>query len=76
MGCYDATDALRARENEKSIYRAEILSFPNRRSSGHYTQYSMEEYQAAWLRKSRGRGNVTIVYNYDPPGNVMGQKPH
>jgi len=75
-GYYGAADAVRAWESEKSLYHGESLSPSNWYPSGHYTQLVWKNTSQIGCAKAECRGNVIVVCNYDPPGNVMGQKPY
>jgi pathogenesis-related protein 1 len=75
-GYYGVEDAARAWEREKSLYHGEPLNSSNWYPSGHYTQLIWKNTSQIGCAKAECRGSVIVVCNYDPPGNVMGQKPY
>jgi len=75
-GYYSVTDAVRAWEKEKSLYHGAPLNASNWYPSGHYTQLVWKNTRQIGCAKAECRGNVIVVCNYDPPGNVLGQKPY
>ena len=75
-GYHGVEDAVRAWEGEKSGYHGATLNPSNWYPSGHYTQMVWKNTSRVGCAKAECRGNVIIVCNYDPPGNVLGQKPY
>lgn len=75
-GYYGVADAVRAWESEKSMYHGKPLDSSNWYPSGHYTQMVWRSTTHIGCAKTECRGNVIIVCNYDPPGNILGQKPY
>lgn len=75
-GYYGVADAVRSWESEKSLYHGAPLNSSNWYPSGHYTQMVWGSTSHIGCAKAECRGNVIVVCNYDPPGNVMGQKPY
>ena len=76
VGYHGVVDAVRAWESEKSVYHGEALTSSNWYPSGHYTQMVWKNTSKIGCAKAECRGNVIVVCNYDPPGNVLGQKPY
>jgi len=76
VGYHGVADALRAWEREKSLYHGEAINASNWYPSGHYTQMVWKGTSHIGCAKAECRGNVIVVCNYDPPGNVLGQKPY
>jgi pathogenesis-related protein 1 len=76
VGYHGVVDAVRAWEREKSMYHGAALNSSNWYPSGHYTQMVWKNTSQIGCAKAECRGNVIVVCNYDPPGNVLGQKPY
>jgi len=76
VGYFGVVDAVKSWENGKQYYRGQTLNQSNWYDSGHYTQMVWRESQQIGCAKAECSGNVIIVCNYDPPGNVLGQKPY
>jgi pathogenesis-related protein 1 len=76
VGYHGVVDAIRAWESEKSVYHGAFLNSSNWYPSGHYTQMVWKNTSQIGCAKAECRGNVIVVCNYDPPGNVLGQKPY
>jgi len=75
-GTFGVADAVKSWEDEKKHYRGQTLDRSNWYDSGHYTQMVWRESQQIGCAKAECSGNLIIVCNYDPPGNVLGQKPY
>lgn len=75
-GYYDVADAVKAWEGEKAYYSGEPLNYSNWKESGHYTQLVWKDTTHIGCAKAECKGNMIVVCNYDPPGNVLGQKPY
>lgn len=75
-GHHGVADAVRAWEREKHLYHGAALNQSNWHPSGHYTQMVWRTTRLIGCAKSKCRDNVIVVCNYDPPGNVLGQKPY
>jgi pathogenesis-related protein 1 len=76
VGYHGVVDAVRAWEREKSMYHGAALNSSNWYHSGHYTQMVWKNTSQIGCAKAECRGNVIVVCNYDPPGNILGQKPY
>jgi pathogenesis-related protein 1 len=75
-GYYGVGNAAKAWEREKSVYHGAVLNSSNWFPSGHYTQMIWKNTSRIGCAKAECRGNVIVVCNYDPPGNILGQKPY
>jgi pathogenesis-related protein 1 len=73
---YGAVDAVKAWESEKPRYRGQPLGPSNSADIGHYTQMVWRHSKQIGCAKAECLGNLIVVCNYDPPGNVLGQKPY
>jgi pathogenesis-related protein 1 len=76
VGYYGVADAVKAWESEKEYYRGEALNSSNWHKAGHYTQVVWKNTKDIGCAKVACKGNIIVVCNYDPPGNVLGQKPY
>jgi pathogenesis-related protein 1 len=75
-GYYGVSDAAAAWEREKSAYHGEAIDMYNFYSYGHYTQLIWRNTRSIGCAKVECDGNVIIVCNYDPPGNIVGRRPY
>jgi pathogenesis-related protein 1 len=75
-GFYGVEDAVKAWKSEKSRYKGGALNSSNWYGSGHYTQMVWSQTQQLGCAKVKCGGNMIVVCNYDPPGNVLGEKPY
>jgi len=75
-GYFGVADAVKSWESEKKYYRGQTLDHSNWYDSGHYTQMVWKGSQQIGCAKAECNGNLIIVCNYDPPGNILGQKPY
>jgi pathogenesis-related protein 1 len=75
-GYYGVADAVKAWVNEKIYYKGETLTAGNFHASGHYTQVVWKDTKEVGCAKAECKGNIIVVCNYDPPGNVIGRKPY
>ncbi len=76
VGFYGVADAVKAWESERFLYKGGVLNYSNWYSSGHYTQMVWSNTKHVGCAKVECDGNIIVVCNYDPPGNVLGQKPY
>jgi pathogenesis-related protein 1 len=76
VGYHGVTDAVRAWEKEKSLYHGDVINASNWYPSGHFTQMVWKDTRHIGCAKAECRGKVIVVCNYDPPGNVIGEKPY
>lgn len=73
---YDVDDAVIMWESEKKYYQGEALNASNWYASGHYTQVIWKNTQRVGCARAEcNNGTMIVVCNYDPPGNVLGQRP-
>jgi len=75
-GFYGVADAVKAWERERSLYKGGVINYSNCYSSGHYTQMVWSNTKHLGCAKVECDGKIIVVCNYDPPGNVIGQKPY
>jgi len=75
-GHYGVADAVTAWESEKKYYKGGTLNSSNWYDSGHYTQVIWNDTRRVGCDKAECDGRIIVVCNYDPPGNVLGQKPY
>ena len=76
IGYYHVADAVTAWESEKKYYHGQTLNSSNWYDSGHYTQIVWKDTEQIGCAKAECDGNIIVVCNYNPPGNVLGQKPY
>jgi pathogenesis-related protein 1 len=76
VGRYGVVDAVKAWESEKAHYRGQPLHPSDSYDIGHYTQMVWRHSKQIGCAKAECLGNLIVVCNYDPPGNVLGQKPY
>jgi uncharacterized protein YkwD len=75
-GYYRVADAVKFWESEKIYYQGQTLDSSNYHDSGHYTQVVWKTTEEIGSAKAECNGNLIVVCNYNPPGNVLGQKPY
>ncbi len=75
-GYYGLADAVAAWEREKWVYDGRAVDESNVHAFGHYTQLIWRNTRRIGCAKVECAGNVIVVCNYDPPGNVLGQTPY
>jgi uncharacterized protein YkwD len=75
-GSYGVADAVKEWQSEKQYYRGQTLNPSNWYDSGHYTQMVWKNSEEMGCAKVECNGNIIVVCNYDPPGNILGQKPY
>ncbi len=75
-GHFGVADAVTSWENEKKHYHGQTLAPSNWYASGHYTQMVWKSTTQIGCAKVECKGNMIVVCNYDPAGNIMGQKPY
>jgi pathogenesis-related protein 1 len=75
-GYYGVGDAAAMWEREKSVYDGGTINESNVHACGHYTQIVWRTTKRIGCAKVECAGNVIVVCNYDPPGNVLGRTPY
>jgi len=75
-GRYSVTDAVAAWRSEKSAYHGEAIDMSNFYAYGHYTQLIWRTTRGVGCARVECGGNMIVVCNYDPPGNVVGSTPY
>jgi pathogenesis-related protein 1 len=75
-GYYGVGDAVDSWVSEKKDYRGGALTSSNWHGAGHYTQIVWRGSKELGCAKTVCKGMVIVVCNYDPPGNVLGEKPY
>jgi pathogenesis-related protein 1 len=74
---YTLIDAGKAWYSEKKFWRGGVLTGNNWSKSGHYTQMVWAKTTKIGIGKAVCKNGATIIVgNYDPPGNMMGEKPY
>lgn len=74
---YTPLDASESWYSEIADYRYGVLDYSNWYETGHYTQMVWNTTRSMGMgRAVCAGGEVIIVANYDPPGNMMGRKPY
>lgn len=63
-------------ENEKKDYRYGPVYKKDLLKTGSYTQLIWKDTERVGCAKALCSGNMIVVCNYDPPGNVPGEKPY
>jgi pathogenesis-related protein 1 len=75
-GYYGVADAAKSWKGEKKYYGHQVLNSSNWSSSGHYTQMVWRKSTQIGCGKIECGGQIIIICNYNPPGNIMGEKPY
>lgn len=74
---YSAGYASEAWYDEINKYTYQNVSTENLNGTGHYSQMVWKDTQRIGIGKAKcASGATIIVASYDPPGNVIGQKPY
>jgi len=76
VGYYGVANAIKAWESERRYYRGQTLNSSNWFDSGHYTQMVWKNSKEIGCAKAECDDKIIVVCNYDPPGNILGQKPY
>jgi len=72
---YGLDRAVQAWIEEKNHYNGGPISEANVAAAGHYTQVVWRETRAVGCGKALHNGQLIVVCNYDPAGNVEGERP-
>lgn len=73
---YGVGDAVDSWVSEKKYFHGRALNNSNWYAAGHYTQIVWRDTKTFGCAKSVCRDMVIVVCNYNPPGNMMGEKPY
>lgn len=76
VGFHGVTDAAKGWKREKEYYGGQPLNQANWYASGHYTQMVWRKSTQMGCGKAECKGQVLIFCNYNPPGNILGEKPY
>jgi pathogenesis-related protein 1 len=73
---YTLTDGAKTWYSEKKFWKGGVLSAKNWSKSGHYTQMIWGNSTKVGMGRAICKNGATIIVaNYDPAGNMMGEKP-
>ncbi|MCK9226518.1 MAG: CAP domain-containing protein [Syntrophorhabdaceae bacterium] len=75
-GYYGVADAVAAWENEKYAYHGQAIDMSNFYAFGHYTQLIWKNTKSLGCARAENGGNMIVVCNYDPAGNIVGHTPY
>jgi pathogenesis-related protein 1 len=75
-GAYGVGDAVLSWVDERKDYRGRALNGSDWSAAGHYTQVVWRDTRRVGCARKVCGGMVIVVCNYDPPGNVLGEKPY
>jgi len=73
---YGVADAVKMWDSEKKNYNGDPISPSNFSNVGHYTQMVWRSTTKVGCAKASCNGMLIIGCNYDPQGNMIGQKPY
>ncbi len=74
---YSVLDASRAWYEEIENYTYQPIRANSDTKTGHYTQMVWKSSRKVGIGKAKcSNGSIIIVANYNPPGNVIGEKPY
>lgn len=74
-GYYDVGDAVQSWESEKKHYKGTVTA-SNYMKVGHYTQMVWKTTTHVGCGIAECDDYIIVVCNYNPPGNILGQKPY
>ncbi|MCS7210015.1 MAG: CAP domain-containing protein [Chloroherpetonaceae bacterium] len=75
-GYYTIADAVRSWLSEKHLFEQDPSTHLSFRGVGHYTQIVWRGTKYVGGAKVMCNGMMIVVFNYDPPGNYIGEKPY
>ena len=73
---YGLDRAVQAWIEEKNHYNGGPISEANVAAAGHYTQVVWRETRAVGCGKALRDGQLIVVCNYEPAGNIEGERPY
>jgi len=76
VGHHGVGDAAKGWKREKEHYGGQPLNHANWYASGHYTQMVWKMSTQIGCGKIECKGQIILFCNYNPPGNMMGEKPY
>lgn len=76
VGHFSPAQAVEIWAEERSRYRGEAISWSNSPAFGHYTQIVWHGTARVGCGVAEGGGMLIVVCNYDPQGNIVGQRPY
>jgi pathogenesis-related protein 1 len=75
-GFFTVDKGVQAWLDEKKFYNGEPIGGANFSQVGHYTQAVWKGTTEVGGAKVICNGMMILVFNYDPPGNMIGEKPY
>lgn len=75
-GYYTVADAVKSWLSEKVIFDRDPSTHTSFRGVGHYTQIVWRNTKFVGGAKVICNGMMIVVFNYDPPGNYIGERPY
>ncbi len=75
QGAFDMVDAAKSWEDEKQLYKGGAINNDNFKAVGHYTQMVWSRTTGVGCATSTCNNQITVVCNYTPQGNILGEKP-
>lgn len=75
-GYFNVASAVNFWEEEKPYYRGQKLNSDDLGKCGHYSQVVWRNTKQIGCAKVECKGNLIVVCNYDPAGNLLGEKPY
>lgn len=76
VGSYGVVDAVRGWEAEKRYFRGSPVTLKGVHKTGHYTQLVWRDTRAVGCAQAVCKNLLIVVCNYDPAGNILGEKPY
>jgi pathogenesis-related protein 1 len=75
-GYVGVLDAAASWYQEKPYYPGGPLTADNGFLAGHYTQMVWRDTTRVGCGKAECNGQIIVVCDYDPPGNILGRSPY
>ncbi len=73
---FGVEDAVKFWGSEKKNYRGQAIDSDTLSNSGHYTQLVWKATKQIGCARTECKGEMLLVCNYDPAGNIIGEKPY